>query len=149
MRVMRGMHHRIKVNIDDDKEEDKLKTSLFLLTINSNQVINKTTHWKQDPQVKKFNKKIKILLDNIPEYIKVNANALPDNNMNINIKAFSEVGNKQHRLHIHVIIEVKHNSNIQIDTKKITAETGYYTNVQYMRGSGDINRMLAYIRKQL
>lgn len=135
--------HTISVKIDDDDNE-KIKTSMFLLTINSNKVVNS----KKDPFVASFRKQIKELLQKLPDYIVVNANAVQDDNMVINVKSFVEIGKKQHRLHSHSIIEVKHNSNIRLDREKITAALGgYYVNVTFMRSSNDINRMLDYIKK--
>lgn len=139
--------HRIQVVLDDT--EEKIKTSLFLLTINSNQVITDKECNTVRRKMSEFKKEIRGILETIPEYIKVNGHAVPDDSMIINVKSFTEIGKKQNRLHCHAIVEIRHNSNIHIDVKKITEITGYYVNCTFMRSSGDINRMLAYIRKQI
>ena len=133
------------ISLDIDNNSDKVKTSLFLLTINSNKAVMD----KKEPFIKEFKAKIKDILENIPNYIKTVNHAVPDPNMIINIKTFVEIGKKQHRLHCHCIVEVKHNSLIQLDSQKITKDSGYYVNVQFMKSSNDLNKILSYIRKSI
>ena len=127
--------HRIQLSTSDD---DKLKQSTFLLTINSNQVVSSI----KDPFVKTFKQQIHTILNNIPDYIAVNRGFVPDPEMIINIRAEFEIGEKQQRLHTHCVIDIKHNSNIRIDTSKITEQTGYYCNSTYIRGHSDLQRAL-------
>ena len=130
------------VKIEDD---GKLHHSQYLLTINSN---NAVTSYN-DPYVKTFKNKVMSFLKDIPNYVVVNPGAYPDDNMIFEIKPYIEIGENQHRVHAHLSILIQHNSNIKLDTQKISNDLdGYYVNVKYVKGSKDIDRILAYLRKQ-
>jgi hypothetical protein len=142
---MSASAHTHHITLTGDDHQDKLKQSTFLLTINSNQVVTSM----KDPFVRTFKQQIHTILSNIPEYIAVNSGFIPDPEMIINIRPVFEIGEKQKRLHVHVVIDIKHNSNIKIDTGKITEQSGYYCNSTYIRGHVDLQRALRYIKKHM
>lgn len=133
-------HHMIKVVEDDDK----VHHSQFLLTINSNYAVSSP----KDPFIKEWKNKVLELLQNLPDYVITNQGAIPDNQMIINIKPFFEIGEKQKRLHAHIDVTIDHNSNIKINSNKVAEDLQAYVNCQYVRGSRDREKILAYLRKQ-
>jgi hypothetical protein len=102
----------------------------------------------KDPYVKQFKQEVLEFLRGITDYIAVNPGAIPDSEMKIQIKPAFEIGEKQKRVHAHISILIEHNSNIKLDVQKITADTGWYVNSRYVRGSRDLDRILEYLRKQ-
>ena len=126
--------HKVKINTT----EEKMHTSMFLLTLNSN----------TEGENKKFKKDIENVLNNFTDYISTRVNNHADNEMDIDLSPIFEVGTKVHRLHAHIKVVIKHNSNILIDTRKLQSEyPNYYINSTYIKGSGDFNRVLKYIQK--
>jgi hypothetical protein len=135
--------HNLSVYFDEDEPNEKLNHSIFLVSINSNKVMTKTS-----TEGKRFRTEVSQVLNNISDYI-AQTQGYNDPEMMIRVKAFTEQGTKQHRLHIHAIIDISHNSHIRIDTDKISRKLGgMYVNSRYIKGSGDIERVMKYIRKQ-
>ena len=142
--MKRAQQHNIKLNIDDN--DDKLHNSTFLLSISSNQAVTSM----KDPFVPIFKNQIANVLRNLPDYVKVVGNAIPDPEMEITIKSAFEIGEKYHRLHSHSIVSINHDSRIQLDREKFDAkfENLYHVDFHFVKSSNDMNRMLRYLRKQ-
>lgn len=132
-----------KLHLVEEREE-KEKESTFLLTINSNQIVPSLNH----PLALQFKEDVTNMVSNLPEFISVREGFLADLSMDITVKPAFEIGSHQHRLHSHIVINIKHNSNIQLNVKKISkALGGMYVNATFIRGNRDLKRALDYIHK--
>ena len=140
------MTHRHRVEVrQEDADDEKLATSQYLLTLNSNRVVVSM----QDPYVAKFRRQVNQILENLPEYIVPNPGYEPDTEMIVTATPFLEIGGKQHRLHCHAHVVIKHNSNIRLDCGAISAELhGAYCNARHIKGSNELQKVLRYLRKQ-
>jgi len=136
--------HSVRVLTEDDDDE-KSKKSHFLLTINSNKVVGSM----KDPYVSKFKKRLNLVLQDIPEYVKITTGYLPDPALEVEIRPYLEIGERQKRLHAHCSVLIKHDTNLQLDCKKISEAFGgnVYVNSTYVRGNKDYEKALIYIRK--
>lgn len=135
--------HNIKIR-DNDDDNEKLNTSMFLLTINTNQAIEKNSK-----EYNKFKKTISNICNNITDYIMTVHGAHPDDEMNIDLQPSIEIGSKYHRLHSHIYISIEHNSKVQIDRSKLQELLpGYKIDARFIRAAGDITRIKNYIKKQ-
>lgn len=141
--------HNLVVNYDDFNDNDKLHHSTFFVTINSNRVWDKTSK-----EGRAYMRLVGDVLNNFGNYI-THRQGFDDNQMNINIKAATEIGGKFHRLHTHVVVQVDHNSNVSVNWKAIVqffedhGISGVLVQSKYIKGSGDLDKMLRYIRKQM
>lgn len=146
---MQRSKHRI--SISGRRRETKLHSSMFFLTINSQRTLldpnPNTKYMELDPVYIEFSDRVYKVLEKMGDYTKVNKGKIPDDDMKITIDESFEIGPKLHRLHCHVIVDIKHNSNIHIDTQKIQdAIPNSYVSAEYIRGNDDIEKLLAYLR---
>ena len=140
------MTHRHRVEVrQEDADDEKLKSSRWLMTINSNVV----TPSMKDPYVRKFKRQINRILEDIPQYIVPNKGFPPDPAMIVTCKPYLEIGPAQKRLHAHISVHVQHDSNVRIDCRAISeALGGMYVNVHHVKAENELRRILDYIRKQ-
>jgi hypothetical protein len=137
---------KINIKSDDDIKNDKLHTSRWLLTINTNKAVKSL----KDPIVIQFKRHIRNILTHFDEYVKTNGNYRPDPTMITELQPIYEIGPKYHRYHTHIIVTIQHNSNISIDLDALREELpGYYINSTFIRASVDLDKLLNYIRQDM
>ena len=145
---VRGM----KQDLTKTEKNEKPKRSNFLLTISTNQQIEKENI---DNDIEIFDKCIQDILNNVQDYIN-----LPDPSdwndekiKNVDIDYTIEEGSKFHRLHIHILFKFTHFTKILLNydkiKKKITDDLGLqnvYMLNKLVRNSGGDN-ILDYLKK--
>lgn len=143
--MKKANNHTVTIKGPDDIVR-KLEESYFFLTINSNKVVQSM----DDPYVKEFKNEMKTLLTKLFDYIKVNYDRTPDDSMIIVVEHHFEIGAKQHRLHMHSGILVRHDSNIHIDYDKIRDRfPGFHVHGHYVKAWQRIKSIVDYLRKSL
>ena len=90
------------------------KSSNWFVTINTQQRVANT-----DPFVEIFYYSLDRFLRNIDEYISTREGYPTTDNRSVKIRRVIEIGPETGCLHSHVNIEVKHNSNIRLEIKRI------------------------------
>jgi len=124
-----------------------MKQSAFFLTISTN-----STDESIRPKLKAAFQK---LYSSFPTFLKFRYQGHDSSLIKkISAPAVSlERGGNQHREHIHALILIDHNTNIQVDTTKVKQfidselEVSCYVDVQFIRKE-DIDRVKYYIFKQ-
>ena len=145
---VRGM----KQDLNKTEKNEKPKRSSFLLTINTNQQIEKE-HIDNDIEI--FGKCIQEILNNIQDYINLHdpSDWNDDKIKETDIDYTVEEGIKFHRLHIHILFKFTHFTKIQLNYDKIKnkimndlgLENVYMYN-KLVRNSGNDN-ILDYLKK--
>ena len=111
---------KIKKNIQDltkKEKNEKPKRSNFLLTINTNQAIEKENI---DNDIEIFDKCIQEILNNVQDYINIPEGDWNDEKIKeTDIDYTIEEGSKFHRLHIHILFKFTHFTKIQLNYDKI------------------------------
>jgi hypothetical protein len=120
-----------KINVVGNQQDfqkivknEKPKRSNFLLTINTNKSIAIDAADLQT-KVAAFDKSINEILANINQYLKIpEGDDWNDENKfrDVDIQYTIEVGHKQRRLHIHILMKFTHFSKIQLDYEKIKSK---------------------------
>ena len=135
------------------QQNDKIKSSNFYLTINSNQSYKlKPDGLENDTEV--FEDVIKDVLANLNDYVTLpNGVEWDDNTIrDVNIDYVIEKGSNKGFLHSHILIKIKHTTNVKLDFKKI--KTKIFTDLglkniymkNYVSKNNDQN-ILQYINK--
>lgn len=121
--------------------------ALHFLTINSNVVNGPDQEFRT-----RFRDNLKLLIRDFKQYIKtLPGSSEVDPDPFVQILPVIEVGQKQGRIHSHMIVEIYYNGMTQIDLEKIRAIPffeGFYVNVRYSRDiSRGTERLMRYIRE--
>ena len=138
-------------NLEKIEKNEKPKRSQFLLTINTNQAIEKENI---DNDIEIFDTTIKDILNNVQDYINIPEGHWNDEKIkDVDIDYTIEEGSKFHRLHIHILFKFTHFTKIQLNydkiKKKITDDLGLqnvYMLNKLVRNSGSDN-ILDYLKK--
>ena len=141
-------------NIKQKVKNEKILSSNFLLTINTNQRY-KDDDEDLDNDIEVFDETIKEILNNIPQYVNLPKNTPFDEEhiKNVDIDYTIEKGTKNNQLHIHIMLKFRHKTKIQLNYQKIktkiTKDLGLkniYLNNRLIRNSGSEN-ILDYLNK--
>jgi hypothetical protein len=121
--------------------------ALHFLTINSNVVSGPDQPFRAE-----FIQNIKLLIRDFKQYIKtLPGSSEVDPDPYVQILPVIEVGQKQGRIHSHMIVEIYYKGMTQIDLDKIRAIPffdGFYINDKYSKEiSKGTERLLKYIRE--
>ena len=114
---------KVKGKISDFNEtvkKDQTKQSNFYLTINLNQGYNDDDeHLGDDTEI--FDGLLSGMLNHINDYINLpNGVEWNDDNIkDVDVDYVIEKGNTQKRLHAHMLIKIKHNTNVKLNFPKI------------------------------
>ena len=144
---IRGM----KQDLNKTEKNEKPKRSNFLLTISTNQQIEKEN---LDNDIEIFDKCIQDILNNVQDYINIPQGDWNDEKIkNVDIDYTIEEGSKFHRLHIHILFKFTHFTKILLNydkiKKKITDDLGLqniYMLNKLVRNSGSDN-IIDYLKK--
>jgi hypothetical protein len=129
-----------------------IKRSDFALTIN----LNKTVDGLSERQQQMFKLISEYLFDceGIDDFVKDMKDDGKTNIISRYIDHNFEVGEKFGKLHVHSLIQIKHDGMIQIDIPRLRAfiddAMGYnvHINLQAIKGGGTVGDWLRYIRKK-
>ena len=141
-------------NIKQKVKNEKILSSNFLLTINTNQRY-KDDDEDLDNDIEVFDETIKEILNDIPQYVNLPKNTPFDEEhiKNVDIDYTIEKGTKNNQLHIHIMLKFRHKTKIQLNYQKIktkiTKDLGLkniYLNNRLIRNSGSEN-ILDYLNK--
>ena len=141
-------------DLNKKEKNQKILSSNFLLTINTNQRY-KETDKDLDNDIEVFDDTIKTILNNIGHYVTLPADHKFDEPYikNVDIDYTIERGTKNNQLHIHIMFKFKHISKIQLNyakiKEKLTKDLGLENVYMYnrlIRNSGSDN-ILDYINK--
>ena len=141
-------------NIKQKVKNEKILSSNFLLTINTNQRYGDDDE-DLDNDIEVFDETIKEILNNIPQYVNLPKNTPFDEEhiKNVDIDYTIEKGTKNNQLHIHIMLKFRHKTKIQLNYQKIktkiTKDLGLkniYLNNRLIRNSGSEN-ILDYLNK--
>ena len=114
---------KVKGKISDFQEEKKkeqIKQSNFYLTINLNQGYNDDdVHLNDDTEI--FDNLLNNMLGSIDQYITLpdGVEWTDDNIKNVDVDYVIEKGHQKKRLHTHILIKIKHNTNVKLNFVKI------------------------------
>ena len=104
-------------NLEKKEKNEKPKRSNFLLTINTNQQIEKENI---DNDIEIFDKCIQEILNNVQDYINIPEGDWNDEKIvDTDIQYTIEEGSKFHRLHIHILFKFVHHTKILLNYDKI------------------------------
>ena len=141
-------------NIKQKVKNEKILSSNFLLTINTNQRYGDDDEDLEN-DIEVFDETIKEILNNIPQYVNLPKNTPFDEEhiKNVDIDYTIEKGTKNNQLHIHIMLKFRHKTKIQLNYQKIktkiTKDLGLhniYLNNRLFRNSGSEN-ILGYLNK--
>ena len=137
-------------DIKKKQKNEKILSSNFLLTINTNQRYGDDDEDLEN-DIKIFDETIKEILNNIPQYVNL-PKGIPfdeEHIKNVDIDYTIEKGTKNNQLHIHIMLKFRHKTKIQLNyqkiKKKITTDLGLnniYLNNRLIRNSGSENIFL-------
>ena len=144
---VRGM----KQDLDKTQKNEKPKRSQFLLTINTNQMIEKENI---DNDIEIFDECIQSILNNVQDYINIPQGDWNDNKIkDVDIDYTIEEGSKFHRLHIHILFKFTHFTKFLLNYDKIKNKImnnlglqNVYMYNKLVRNSGNDN-ILDYLKK--
>jgi len=154
---MTGVNIKVRGGIQNLKKKqknEKILSSNFLLTINTNQRYGDDDEDLEN-DIEIFDETMKEILNNIPSYVNLPKGIKFDEEhiKNVDIDYVIEKGTKHNQLHIHAMIKFRHNTRIQLNYQKIktkiTTDLGLnniYLNNRLIRNSGSEN-ILDYLNK--
>ena len=148
---------KVKGNIQNLKKKEKnekILSSNFLLTINTNQRYGDDDEDLEN-DIEVFDETIKEILNSIGSYVNLPKGTPFDEEhiKNVDIDYTIEKGTKNNQLHIHIMLKFRHKTKIQLNYQKIktkiTKDLGLhniYLNNRLIRNSGSEN-ILDYLNK--
>ena len=148
---------KVKGNIQNLKKKEKnekILSSNFLLTINTNQRYGDDDEDLEN-DIEVFDETIKDILNSIGSYVNLPKGISFDEEhiKNVDIDYTIEKGTKHNQLHIHIMLKFRHKTKIQLNYQKIktkiTKDLGLnniYLNNRLIRNSGSEN-ILDYLNK--
>ena len=148
---------KVKGNIQNLKKKEKnekILSSNFLLTINTNQRYGDDDEDLEN-DIEVFDETIKEILNSIGSYVNLPKGIAFDEEhiKNVDIDYTIEKGTKHNQLHIHIMLKFRHKTKIQLNYQKIktkiTKDLGLhniYLNNRLIRNSGSEN-ILDYLNK--
>ena len=144
---IRGM----KQDLTKTEKNEKPKRSNFLLTISTNQQIEKENI---DNDIEIFDKCIQDILNNVQDYINIPEGHWNDEKIkNVDVDYTIEEGSKFHRLHIHILFKFTHFTKILLNydkiKKKITDDLGLDNIYLYNKlvRNNDNDNIIDYLKK--
>ena len=148
---------KVKGNIQNLKKKEKnekILSSNFLLTINTNQRYGDDDEDLEN-DIEVFDETIQEILNSIGSYVNL-PKGIPfdeEHIKNVDIDYTIEKGTKNNQLHIHIMLKFRHKTKIQLNYQKIktkiTKDLGLhniYLNNRLIRNSGSEN-ILDYLNK--
>ena len=139
--------------LDKVVKNEKIKTSNFFLTINTNQSYQENDENLQN-DIAVFEECIKNILSNLNDYVKIDGGIWSDDFINdVDIDYVIELGPVKKHIHSHIMIKIKHKTKIMLDLQKIKSKIltelglkNIYMNNKLMKTDSSIN-VLEYINK--
>ena len=107
-------------DFNKEQPKDKIKSSNFYLTINTNQSYKKNAQYLQS-DTEYFENVIKEFLQNLDKYAILPEGQTWNENLikNCDIDYIIEKGTKKGFLHCHALVKINHITNVKLDFKKI------------------------------
>jgi hypothetical protein len=145
----------IEKNFEKKKEpEDKLKSSCFFITVNSNKMLGAPDF--EEEQAARFRSALEMIFssERIAKYLldtKHDGDLSPEYVKSINVQLAFEVGSKFGRTHAHVLVSVKHTSNIRFKLPLLRSTmnhiVGSKVHINLKAFSSQVATLEEYLRK--
>lgn len=139
--------HRLRI----DEDDDKMNITMYQLTLNTNIMDHELKTHNFLYYVEQF---LLGFQDGLNYFI-INRGAKPDNNMIIRFgKIVPEIGKRDGKIHAHVTMTIRHNSNISLNYRRLNKDwdelvDGGYFHAEYMTVSAELTKVNKYEKKSI